>query len=88
MRLLGRVDRFFQRCLQIDAIVEAVNEELDGLRVAYGYNSWEVAFKKGLINTQCSGSIIQKACLDKDMMIWTKVKNITMLTKNTMCLMK
>ena len=34
-----------------DAVVEAVNEELDGLRTAYGYNSWEVAFKKGLINS-------------------------------------
>lgn len=34
-----------------DAVVEAVNEELDGLRAAYGYNSWEVAFKKGLINS-------------------------------------
>lgn len=31
--------------------MEAVNEELDGLRTAYGYNSWEVAFKKGLINS-------------------------------------
>lgn len=34
-----------------DALVEAVNEELDGLRMAYGYNYWEVAFKKGLINS-------------------------------------
>lgn len=34
-----------------DAVVEAVNEEIDGLRVAYGYNFWEVAFKKGLVNS-------------------------------------
>ena len=33
------------------AVITSVNEEIDGLRVAYGYNYWEVAFKSGLINS-------------------------------------
>ena len=45
-------------------------EGLDGLRTAYGYNFWEVAFKIGVISTaQYSGSIIQKTRLDKDVII-------------------
>lgn len=34
-----------------DAVLESVNEEIEGLREAYGYNYWEAAYKKGLINS-------------------------------------
>ena len=34
-----------------DSVIEIVMENIVGLRKAYGYNCWEVAFQKGLLNS-------------------------------------
>ena len=33
------------------AVIDKVNEEIEDIRKAYGYNYWEVAFHKGLVNS-------------------------------------
>lgn len=33
------------------AVIDKVNEDIEDLRKAYGYNYWEVAFQKGLVNS-------------------------------------
>lgn len=32
-------------------VIDEINEDLEDLRKAYGYNYWEIAFKKGLVNS-------------------------------------
>lgn len=32
-------------------VIDEINEDLEDLRQAYGYNYWEVAFQKGLVNS-------------------------------------
>jgi len=32
-------------------VIDEINENVEDLRQAYGYNYWEVAFQKGLVNS-------------------------------------
>lgn len=46
-----------------DAVVSSVMDGLDVMRKAYGYNYWEVAFQKGLVNSPVFWDYYEKGLL-------------------------
>ena len=47
-----------------EAVVASVNEEIAGLRSAYGYNCWEAVFKKGLVSSPIFWDYYEKGMLE------------------------
>lgn len=45
-----QINRIFEKDGK-QAVIEKVKEDIEVLRKAYGYNYWEVAFQKGLVNS-------------------------------------
>lgn len=45
------------------AVIDKVNEDIEDLRKAYGYNYWEVAFQKGLVNSDVFWDYYSKGLL-------------------------
>ena len=44
-------------------VIDKVNEDIEDLRKAYGYNYWEVAFQKGLVNSDVFWDYYEKGKL-------------------------
>ena len=45
------------------AVIDEINEDVEDLRQAYGYNYWEVAFQKGLVNSPVFWDYYEKGML-------------------------
>lgn len=44
-------------------VIDEINEDVEDLRQAYGYNYWEVAFQKGLVNSPVFWDYYEKGML-------------------------